>query len=196
LSGTRRCTAGRITVRGRDLTRADPAAFMAAGVGRIPEDRHASVVGEMTVAQNMALEHLDHFTRNGMLDRRGIRRHAEKLIAEYQIKAAPGDKIRTLSGGNMQKVILARVFERQPGVIIVSQPTRGLDVGATEYVRGKLVEQRGRGAAILIISEDLDEILELSDRIAVIYEGEIMDILPAAQADTGRLGLLMAGVRG
>jgi simple sugar transport system ATP-binding protein len=196
LAGTRCCTSGRILVLGRDLTHADPATLMAAGVGRIPEDRYASVVGEMSVAQNMALEHLEDFTQNGMLDHRRLRQHAEKLIAQYQIKARPEDKIRTLSGGNMQKVILARVFERDPQVIIVPQPTRGLDVGATEYVRGKLLEQRDRGAAILLISEDLDEILELSDRIAVIYEGEIMGILPAAEADTERLGLLMAGVRG
>jgi simple sugar transport system ATP-binding protein len=194
LSGTRHSTAGQVTVMGQDLTNADPASLMAAGVGRIPEDRHASVVNGMSVAQNMALEHLENFINNGMLDHRHIRRHAEKLIEQYQIKASPGDKIRTLSGGNMQKVILARVFERDPKVIVVSQPTRGLDVGATEYVRGKLLEQRDRGAAILLISEDLDEILELSDRIAVIYEGEIMGILPASQADTERLGLLMSGV--
>jgi simple sugar transport system ATP-binding protein len=195
LAGTRRCHSGRVLVRERDLTNSDPATLMAAGVGRIPEDRHASVVGEMTVAQNMALEHLDSFAPQGILDRRQIQQHAEKLIAAYQIKAAPADKIRTLSGGNMQKVILARVFEQNPQVIIVAQPTRGLDVGATEYVRGKLLEQRQRGAAILLISEDLDEILELSDRIAVIYEGEIMGMLTAAAADPERLGLLMAGVR-
>jgi simple sugar transport system ATP-binding protein len=196
LAGTRRCTGGQVRVAGRDLTNATPAEMMAARVGRIPEDRHASVVGEMTVAQNMALEHLDNFAPRGLLKRRQIQQHAEKLIAAYQIKAAPGDKIRTLSGGNMQKVILARVIEQNPQVMIVAQPTRGLDVGATEYVRDKLLEQRERGAAILLISEDLDEILELSDRIAVIYEGEIMGILPAAEADTERLGLLMAGVRG
>lgn len=196
LAGTRRCSGGRISVAGRDLTNAGPAEMMAAGVGRIPEDRHASVIGEMTVAQNMALEHLANFAPNGILDRHQIQQHAEKLIATYGIKAGPGDKIRTLSGGNMQKVILARVFEQNPQVIIVAQPTRGLDVGATEYVRGKLLEQRDRGAAILLISEDLDEILELSDRIAMIYEGEIMGVLPAAEADTERLGLLMAGVRG
>ena len=168
---------------------------MAAGVGRIPEDRHASVVNGMTVAQNMALEHLEDFITNGMLDHRRIRQHAESLIKEYQIKASPGDKIRTLSGGNMQKVILARVFERDPKVIVVSQPTRGLDVGATEYVRAKLLEQRQQGAAILLISEDLDEILELSDRIAVIYEGEIMGVLPVAAANVEQLGLLMSGVK-
>ena len=120
---------------------------------------------------------------------------AKEVIARYDVRCpGPEARIRLLSGGNMQKVILARVFERDPKVIVVSQPTRGLDVGATEYVRGKLLEQRDRGAAILLISEDLDEILELSDRIAVIYEGEIMGILPASQADTERLGLLMSGV--
>jgi simple sugar transport system ATP-binding protein len=194
LTGLRHCTAGRVMVLGRNLTNTAPATLMTAGVGRIPEDRHASVVGEMTVAQNMALEHLDEFVTRGTLDHGRIRQHAEKLIAEYQIKARPGDKIRTLSGGNMQKVILARVLERQPQVIIVSQPTRGLDVGATEYVHAKLREQRQRGAAILLISEDLDEILALADRIAVIYEGEIMGLLPAAEANAERLGLLMAGM--
>ncbi|MFQ5612639.1 MAG: ABC transporter ATP-binding protein [Anaerolineae bacterium] len=195
LAGIRACTDGQITANGRDLTNADPAAIMAAGVGRIPEDRHASVVEEMSVAQNMALEHLSDFTKNGMLDHGRIRRHAEKLIEAYQIKASPGDKVKTLSGGNLQKVILARVLERDPQVIVVAQPTRGLDVGATEYVRGKLLEQRDNGAAILLISEDLDEILELSDRIAVIYEGEIMGVLAASEARVERLGLLMSGVR-
>lgn len=195
LAGTRSSTAGQVLVAGEDLTNAEPASLMAAGVGRIPEDRHASVVDRLTVAQNMALEHLDDFVKNGMLNHRHIQDHAEKLIKEYQIKASPGDKIRTLSGGNMQKVILARVFERNPKIVVVSQPTRGLDVGATEYVRSKLLEQRERGAAILLISEDLDEILALSDRIAVIYEGEIMKVLAASQADTERLGLLMSGVQ-
>lgn len=196
LDGTRPCQKGRVVVAGQDVTNTGPARIMAAGLGRIPEDRHESVVAEMTVAQNMALEHLDEFVRNGILDHAHIRRHAETLIAEYQIKATPGDHIRTLSGGNMQKVILARVLERHPKAIIVAQPTRGLDVGATEYIRGKLLEQRQKGAAILLISEDLDEILELSDRIAVMYEGEIMGILPAAEADIDRLGLLMSGVKG
>ena len=194
LEGVRPSTSGYIIANGHDITNAGPRKIMAAGVGRIPEDRHESVVAEMTVAQNMALEHLDEFVRNGTLDKRRIREHAETLIQAYQIKAQPEDMIRTLSGGNMQKVILARVLERNPAVILVAQPTRGLDVGATEYVRQKLVEQRQRGAAILLISEDLDEILELSDRIAVIYEGEIMGIVPP-DVDIEQLGLLMSGVR-
>jgi simple sugar transport system ATP-binding protein len=194
LEGTRPCSAGRVIVDGQEITNGDPGQIMRAGVGRIPEDRHESVVGELSVAQNMALEHLDEFVHNGQLNRRAMREHADKLIAEYQIKAKSDDRIRTLSGGNMQKVILARVLERQPKVLVVAQPTRGLDVGATEYVRSKLLEQRRRGAAVLLISEDLDEILELSDRIAVIYEGQIMGVLPRAEADPERLGLLMSGV--
>lgn len=194
VEGTRPTTAGRVHMAGRDITQAGPRAFMAAGIGRIPEDRHESVVAEMTVAENMALEHLHEFTRGGMLDKKRIRQHAEGLIQAYQIKARPGDRIRTLSGGNMQKVILARVLERHPALIVAAQPTRGLDVGATDYVRQKLVEQRQRGAAILLISEDLDEILALADRIAVIYEGQIRGILPANAAQPERLGLLMSGV--
>lgn len=198
LDGTRRCVDGKIELEGVDLTKASPRTVMGAGLGRIPEDRHAAVVGELSVAQNMVLEHLDEFAQGGKLSHRAIRRHAERLIAEYQIKAKPDDRIRTLSGGNIQKVILARVLDRNPKAIMVAQPTRGLDIGATEYVRNKLMEQRGKGAAILLISEDLDEILALADRIAVIYEGQLMDILPVAQAPqtelVERIGLLMAGV--
>jgi simple sugar transport system ATP-binding protein len=163
-------------------------------VGRIPEDRHEGVVGELTVAENLALEHLDEFVDHGMLDSQKILRNAEKLIGEYQIKASPTDRARTLSGGNMQKVILARVLSRNPQVVIASQPTRGLDVGATEYVRARLLEQRDRGAAVLLVSEDLDEVVALSDRIAVIYEGQIVGILPARDATVAKLGLMMSGV--
>jgi general nucleoside transport system ATP-binding protein len=168
---------------------------MAAGVGRIPEDSRANVVGQMTVAQNMVLEKLDDFSYKGTLNRQAIRRYAETLIEDYQIKASPNDRIRTLSGGNLQKVVLARVLAQKPKVLVVAQPTRGLDVGATEYVRRKLLEQRAEGAAILLISEDLDEILQLSDTIAVLYEGRIMDVRAAHGATPNELGLLMAGVQ-
>jgi len=194
LEGTRTATGGRVAVGGQDLTNGDPTAIMRAGVGRIPEDRHASLVGDLSVAQNLALEHLEDFSDRGMLDRQLIRQHAVEKIERYQIKAGPDDKTRTLSGGNMQKIVLARVLERDPAFIVVSQPTRGLDVGATEYVRERLLEQREKGAAILLISEDLDEILSLSDRVAVIYEGKILGVLSADEADAERLGLLMSGV--
>ena len=195
LAGTLKPIEGRVTLVDRDLTFADPAKVSSAGVGRIPEDRHEGVVGELSVAHNLALEHLNEFTTAGMLDHRRIRKHAERLIAEYQIKASPTDRIRTLSGGNIQKVILARALSRNPQLVVASQPTRGLDVGATEYVRTKLLEQRSRGAAVLLLSEDLDEILALSDRIAVIYEGRIVGLLSAEEAEEEKLGLLMSGAR-
>ena len=149
----------------------------------------------MSVAENLALEHLDEFLKNGMLDRTKIKTHAEAMIKEYQIKATPSIQTRKLSGGNMQKVILARALYTQPRMIIASQPTRGLDIGATEYVRKKLIEQRDRGAAVLLISEDLEEVRSLSDRIAVIYEGRIVGILPCNDATEEVLGLMMSGAK-
>ncbi len=194
LAGIRQVTRGRVLVCDQDVTHAAPQRMMAAGIGRIPEDTRAHVVGQMTVAQNMVLENLDQFSRKGTLDRQAIRRYAERLIRDYQIKASPDDQVRTLSGGNLQKVVLARVLAQKPRVLVVAQPSRGLDVAATEYVRSKLLEQRGEGAAILLISEDLDEILQLSDRIAVLYEGKIMGVRTAQDASPHELGLLMAGV--
>jgi ABC-type uncharacterized transport system ATPase subunit len=193
LSGTRKPSAGKIIIGDQDLTGATPAQFTAARVGRIPEDRHSGVVGELDVAENLALENLDKFIRRGLLDKKLIQENAARLIAEYQIKASPADRTRTLSGGNIQKVLLARALSNNPQVVIASQPTHGLDVGATEYVRTKLLEQRNAGTAVLLISEDLDEVMTLSDRIAVIYEGRIMGIVSAQEADVEQLGLMMSG---
>jgi general nucleoside transport system ATP-binding protein len=193
LAGMLKPTSGKVEVDGKDLTHAIPAEVAAAGVGRIPEDRHNSLVGELSVAENLALEDLDHFTRNGLMDRKAVLANAVRLIGEYQIKAAPGDRVRTLSGGNMQKVLLARALVNNPKVVVAAQPTRGLDVGATEYVRSRLLDQRKAGSAVLLISEDLDEIIALSDRVAVIYEGRIMGILPAQEVTVEQLGLMMSG---
>jgi general nucleoside transport system ATP-binding protein len=193
LCGVRRPTSGKIVVDGQDLTGATPARYSEAGVGRIPADRHEGTVGDLTVAENLALEHMDEFLTGGLLDRRAILRHAEVLLEEFQIKARPTDRTGTLSGGNLQKVLLARVLSREPKIVIAPQPTRGLDVGATEYVRSQLLQQRGRGGSVLLISEDLDEILALADRIAVIYEGEIVGMLPASEVSVERLGLMMSG---
>ena len=193
LAGMQRPSGGRIRVGDKDLTGAGPAELAQAGVGCILEDRHASLVDDMTVAENLVLDQLDSFSRGGMLDRARILENAQKWIAEYQIKASPNDPVRQLSGGNMQKVILARNLSHNPQVVIAAQPTRGLDVSATDYVRGKLLEQRARGAAVLLISEDLDEIMALADRIAVIYEGSLMGILPAQAATVETLGLMMTG---
>lgn len=193
LTGMLKPSAGKIWVGDKDLTGAQPTDFTTAKVGRIPEDRHGGVVGELTVAENLALEDIESFVHNGMLDKKGIQRFAERMIREYQIKASPSDRIRTLSGGNMQKVLLARALSRDPQVVIASEPTRGLDVGATEYVRTRLLEQKKAGAAVLLISEDLDEILALSDRIGVIYEGQIVGIVTAQEATIEKIGLMMSG---
>jgi general nucleoside transport system ATP-binding protein len=193
LAGMLKPSSGKVLVGDVDLTHASPAQVAAAGVGRIPEDRHNSLVGELSVAENLALEDLGRFTRNGMMDEKAIQANAVRLIGEYQIKAAPRDRVRTLSGGNMQKVLLARALVNNPRVVIASQPTRGLDVGATEYVRSRLLDQRKTGSAVLLISEDLDEIMALSDRIAVIYEGRIMGVVPTRDVTIDQLGLMMSG---
>ncbi len=193
LSGMRRVSAGSITVDGAELADAGPETVMAAGVGRIPEDRHASLVLDLPVSLNLIMERIDDFAPAGRLDRKGIDAHAEELIKRYRIKARPGDRVATLSGGNIQKVLLARVLSRDPRVVVVSQPTRGLDVGASEYVREELLARRSEGAAILLMSEDLDELVGLSDRIVVLYEGRIVGRLDAAAADPEQLGMLMAG---
>ena len=194
LCGMRRPTAGSIRVDGVDVTGSRPARIVAAGVGRIPEDRHAAVVSELSVAQNLAVEHLREFRRGPVLDEDRLAAHAEALIERFAIKARPEDTAGSLSGGNLQKLVLARVLSRNPKVIVVSQPTRGLDVGATEYVHGELLAQRQRGAGVLLVSEDLDELLALADRLVVLYEGKIVGETTASEADPERLGLLMAGL--
>ncbi len=194
LSGMRQASAGSYRMNGSDLTHADAQTITRAGVGRIHEDRFKSIIGQMSVAYNLAFEDLARFTRNGVLDQNAIRQNAEALISEYEIKAQPGSRIGRLSGGNIQKVVLARTLSRHPALVIAAQPTRGLDVGAIEYVHGKLREARANGAAVLLISEDLDEILKLSDRIAVMSAGRIVGEVASADATLEHLGMLMGGV--
>ncbi len=193
LSGTLKATHGKIRLGDQDITGYEPAQLTQAGVGRIPEDRHGGMVGELSVSENLVLEHLEDFMHNGMLDKKHIREEAERLIQEFQIKARPNDCCRTLSGGNMQKVILARTLARQPRLVIACQPTRGLDIGATDYVRKRLLEERDRGAGVLLISEDLEEVIALSDRIVVMYEGHIAGEVASKDVDREKIGLMMAG---
>ena len=193
LSGMRQPAAGSVAVGGAELAGADPGRMVAAGVGRIPEDRHACLIPDLSVAYNLAMERLDDFRDAGRIDERAIRDHAANLIERFAIRARPHDRVATLSGGNVQKVLLARVLSRDPRVLVVSQPTRGLDVGATEYVRSQLLARRAAGAAILLVSEDLDELLALADRLIVLYEGRIAGETSAADADREQLGMLMAG---
>jgi simple sugar transport system ATP-binding protein len=196
LCGLARPTAGTVAVNGVDVTGADPERVIAAGLGRITEDRHACVVANLSVAQNLVLEDLPRFRRGPLLDRKAIRAHAERLIEQFSIKAKPDDPIGTLSGGNMQKVLLARTLARNPVALVASQPTRGLDVGATEFVHTELLARRAAGAGVLLVSEDLAELLALADRIVVIYEGALVGEMPADGADPEQLGLLMAGQTG
>jgi len=193
LSGMRAPTSGSVTVSGDELAGAGPGRMMRAGVGRIPEDRHASLIGDLSVAYNLVMEHLDDFQRGGRIDERGVREHADELIRRFDIRARPDDTLSTLSGGNIQKVLLARVLSRDPRVIVVSQPTRGLDVGATEYVRTQLLARRTSGAAVLLVSEDLDELLAMSDRLIVMYEGRIVGEMASPDVNIEQLGMLMAG---
>ena len=193
LSGMRAPTRGSIAVDGVELAGADPTRMMRARVGRIPEDRHASLIGDLSVAYNLVLEHLDDFRRGGRIDEHRVHEHALDLIDRFDIRARPNDPVGTLSGGNIQKVLLARVLSRDPRLLVVSQPTRGLDVGATEYVRSQLLARRAEGAAIVLVSEDLDELLALSDRLVVLYEGRVVGEMGTREADPDQLGMLMAG---
>jgi simple sugar transport system ATP-binding protein len=193
LTGLLKPTHGSIKVGDKEISNLTPAEISDAGVGRTPQDRHEGMIGDLTVAENLAIEHISKYRKNGFLNQKLMIDDAKEKIIEFQIKASPNDQLRKLSGGNMQKVVLARALMRKPKVLIACQPTRGLDVGATEYVRKRLLEERNKGTAILLLSEDLEEVLALSDKIAVIYEGSIKGIVPSAEATPEKIGLLMAG---
>ncbi|MCK6584007.1 MAG: ABC transporter ATP-binding protein [Anaerolineales bacterium] len=198
IAGLRKAASGQVVLEGQDVTGLPPAARTDRMLSYIPEERmRDGVIREFTVAENMVLrEHEKRpYSRVGFLNLGEISRHTDELIKRFQVKTPSRDTLaKNLSGGNIQKVVLAREISRAPRVVIAAQPTRGLDIGATEYVREQLLEQRRNGVAIMLISEDLDEILALSDRIAVLYEGRVMDIVPREHATPEKLGLLMAGV--
>lgn len=189
--------AGEVRIDGLPWPPSGPRALRRRGVGRVPEDRlRDGVVGDMTVAENLVLEatRASRFQRLGFLRRRRIDGHARALIEAFDVRCeGPGQRIGLLSGGNTQKLLLGRVLESEPGFLLADQPTRGLDVGAMAFVHGQLLEARARGAAILLISEDLDELLRLCDRIAVLHRGRLSETLPAAGVTVRELGLLMTG---
>ncbi|MXU66619.1 ABC transporter ATP-binding protein [Oceanomicrobium pacificus] len=194
ISGLRAPDAGEIRVGGALPARHTPAALIRAGVGRIPEDRHHDgVVGSMSVAENLILERLDgpDVQRRGFLRRRQIDAAAIAAVEEFDIRGpGPDAPVRLLSGGNMQKMILARVFRAAPKLILANQPTRGLDLGAAAEVGRRLVAACGDGAGVLLISEDLDELIALSDRILVMVDGRLTE---APRRDRTEIGLMMAG---
>jgi ABC-type uncharacterized transport system ATPase subunit len=184
---------GAVVVDGADVTRADVPTRLAAGLGRLTEDRRGSVVPQLSVEENLILEDLARFTRRGIVDRSAVGAHAEELIARFEIRARPTDAIATLSGGNMQKVLLARALARSVRVLVAAQPTRGLDLGACAYVHRRLMELRDAGGGVLVVSEDLDELRALCDRIVVLFRGNVVGELSAEEATSERLGVLMTG---
>ena len=200
VNGLRAATQGQVILGGEEVTDLPPSQLIDRGLSYIPEERMVDgMIKEFTVAENLILrEHhkAPYSSKGGFLNFSSIAERSHQLIAAFNVKTPSQETpVKSLSGGNIQKILLARELSRQPKIVVAAQPTRGLDIGATEYVRNQLLEQRSRGTAILLISEDLDEILALSDRIAVIYEGQIMDILPGEKATAEQLGLLMAGVK-
>ena len=192
---------------GEDTTNSSPEAIIERGIGDIPEDRLGmGLIMDFSVAENLILETRSRppFSHRWFLpidkkifhDREEIRRHAERLVQEYDIMIPSVDvPARNLSGGNLQRLILAKVLSRNPRLLVAANPTSGLDVGATEFIWHKLMEQKEKGAAILLISEDLNEVVSLSDRIAVMYDGKIVGIVKAAEADMREIGLMMGGAR-
>jgi len=198
LAGLRRATGGAVIVNGRELTNRAPAEIIASQVAFIPEERMTmGVIRDFTVQENAILEtHADApLARNTLFDFGKIAAHASRLVREYDVKTPTLDTpVKALSGGNIQKLIMARELERRPKLLIAAQQTRGVDIGASECIHKRLIEQRNQGTAILLISEDLDEVLALADRIAVMYEGEIVGIVePNTPVD--ELGLMMAGAK-
>lgn len=197
LAGLRPAESGTFRIKGRPFTQLDPRSVARQGVGYIPADRHhTALVLNMPLWANAILKRFgdSRFCRSLLLRQKEILNFSRKLIAEYDIRVpGPTAITRGLSGGNQQKIVLARELSTDPDVLIADQPTRGLDVGAIEYVHERLLEQRAKGKGILLLSCELEEIFSLSDRIAVIYEGRIVGVLSAADASRERIGELMAG---
>jgi simple sugar transport system ATP-binding protein len=198
ITGLREVTGGKVILEGDDVTGFRPGTLTGRMLSYIPEERmRDGMIKDFSISENMVLRehHVSPFAEKGFLMLKTIAKHTDNLIDKFSVKTPSRDtKAGSLSGGNIQKVVLAREISRQPRVLIAAQPSRGLDVGATEYVHAQLLEQRRNGTAIMMISEDLDEVMALSDRIAVIFEGKIMDIVPREEATPEKLGLLMAGV--
>ncbi|MFD0858254.1 ABC transporter ATP-binding protein [Roseovarius aquimarinus] len=197
VGGVIRPASGRLALNGAEVTAWSPREAVHSGIARIPEDRHKTgTIADFDLTENAILETYRDapFSRNGWLDWRRARAFAEGIIAGYDVRCpGPGTRIRLLSGGNMQKLILGRVMEGEPRIILANQPVRGLDIGAVNYVHSQLLAARDRGAAVLLISEDLDEIMALSDVIHVISEGRLSPPFARGSMTPAELGVWMAG---
>jgi len=198
IAGLRALSQGKVEIDGVDTTGWSPDRLLKHGLAYIPEERmRDGVIRDFSVGENLILkDHVDRPFANGIFMNFGtIASYADRLIENFDIRTPSRDTpLKNLSGGNIQKMVLARELSREPRVLVAAQPTRGVDISATEYIHQRLVAQRAKGTATLLISEDLDEILNLSDRIAVMYEGEIVGIVDQHEATVEQLGLMMAGV--
>jgi simple sugar transport system ATP-binding protein len=198
ITGLLHVDGGSIHLGGKNMTNKSPLAIIKGGVSHIPADRgRMGVVGDMSVGENLSMKkyRTAELSHNAVMKKSRIRRFAEDLIERFTIKTPSQDtSVKFLSGGNIQKTILAREIDFCRGILIAVYPSRGLDVGATEAVRQNLIKQRDQGSAVLLVSEELEELLMVADRIAVMFEGRIMDILDANKTTTEELGMLMAGV--
>ncbi|WP_206529445.1 ABC transporter ATP-binding protein [Brevibacillus sp. SYP-B805] len=197
LTGLRKVQEGTIRLNGKEITNQSPRVISESGLSHIPEDRHKrGLVLDFSMSENMVLETYFHpeFNQKGFLNYEAIDKHAERLIKEFDVRTPSiHTPARALSGGNQQKAIIAREVDKNPDLLIAAQPTRGLDVGAIEFIHKRLIEQRDKGKAVLLISLELDEIMNVSDRIAVIYEGKIVGIVDPKETDEQELGLMMSG---
>jgi general nucleoside transport system ATP-binding protein len=200
ITGLRPPAAGSIQILDRDVTRDSPKDVLRAGVGHVPEDRQQDgLIMDFSISDNLVLNTFDEapFAHWIVRDQAEIQRAAEERAQAFDVRTssvlAPAS---VLSGGNQQKVIVAREFSRPIRLLLASQPTRGLDVGSIEYIHERIVAKRDEGAAVLLVSVELDEVFALADRIAVMYQGRIVDVLPGARADREQVGLLMAGAAG
>lgn len=197
LTGLMPVQGGFVKLAGQEISKYTPRAISEAGLSHIPEDRHKhGLILDFTVRENMVLEtyYQPAFNKKGFLNYEAIDKHTDRLVQEFDVRTPSiYTEARALSGGNQQKAIIAREVDKNPEVLIAAQPTRGLDVGAIEFIHKRLVEQRNMGKAVLLISYELDEILQLSDRIAVIYEGKIVGEVDPEETNDQELGLMMAG---
>ena len=197
ITGLRKIESGSIELKGRSILGLHPRQITEMSVGHVPEDRHRDgLVLDMMISENIALQtyYKEPLSKNGILNYGNIISHAKKLMQEFDVRAASEIvPASALSGGNQQKAIIAREINRDPDLLIVSQPTRGLDVGAIEYIHKRLIEARDNGKAVLVVSFELDEILNVSDRIAVIHDGKIQGIVTPETTNKQELGVLMAG---
>lgn len=197
ITGLRKVESGSIELKGDSIVGLHPRQITELSVGHVPEDRHRDgLILEMMISENIALQtyYKEPHSKNGILNYSNITSYAKKLIEEFDVRAASElVPAAALSGGNQQKAIIAREIDRDPDLLIVSQPTRGLDVGAIEYIHKRLIEERDNGKAVLVVSFELDEILNVSDRIAVIHDGKIQGIVSPETTNKQELGVLMAG---